>query len=258
MKIDDIIDKIEEFAPLSVSEEAIANGEFDNSGFLVGDSTEELTGVVVCIDVCFEAVELAKKNKCNLILSHHPFIYQPIGSVTGNDFKGRLLKILIQNDIAVYSSHLCMDMTVGGIDDTIADMCGIKVEKVSEELSFGGYGKFGKVEKTDFKSYVAKIKKVFDTVGVAENRNKVEKVVSFCGGGVSDTEVKFAIENGADVVISCDIPHHHTLELCENKINVIELSHGESELKALWKIIGSLNLETKLVLCQKDFRFIAK
>lgn len=254
MIIKEVTDKIEAFAPLSISQEAISLGEFDNSGFLIGEISKTISGIVVCIDVCHEAIELAVKNKCNLIVSHHPFIYHSINSVLEDDFKGKLIRRLIKNDIAVYSTHLCMDMAVGGIDDTFAEMCGIKRKKVFEKMTIGGYGKFGLVDKTDFQSYIGKLKEKFDEITFAKNNDTVERVVSFCGGGVDGDGVKFAVKNKADTVISCDIPHHYVLELSQNGINVINLSHGETELKALWEIIRSLNLETKLVLCEKDFR----
>lgn len=256
MIIKDIIDKIEEFAPLSISEEAISHGDFDNSGFLIGDFSKTINGIVVCIDVCHEAIDLAVKNKCNLILSHHPFIYHPINSVLEEDFKGKLIGKLIKKDIAVYSSHLCMDMAVGGIDDKFAEMCGIKVKKIYEKMTIGGYGKFGIVEKTDFNSYIANLKGKFETISFANSNNSIERVASFCGAGVDSDGIRFAVKNKADTVISCDISHHYVLELSQNGINVINLAHGETELKAMWEIIRKLNLDTKLVLCEKDFRLI--
>lgn len=256
MKIKEIVSKIENFAPLSVSHEAIANGSHDNSGFLIGNDETDLCGIVVCIDVCDDAINLALEKGCNLILSHHPFIYYPINNVSSDNYKGRLIQKLIKHDLSVYCSHLSMDLTVGGVDDVFAKMCEINVETVFEKMSYGGYGKFGSVEFDTFESYLKMLKTKFDVVNACENNQKIEKVASFCGAGLSPELVEQSIKNGASVVISCDIPNHFVVELSENGINVVNCQHGESELKAFWKIIESLNLDTKVVLCEKDFRLI--
>ncbi len=253
MKIKDFIDKIEEIAPLKVSYEAIANGAYDNSGFLVGDREVEFTGVVVCIDVCEEAIQMAKDNNCNLILSHHPFIYAPISNIVATDYKGRLINALIKNDLAVYSAHLSMDMTKNGIDETQSHMLGIAVENLFETTENGAYGRVGSVEKQDFSSYSQFVKSIYNfAMCLGENKN-VNKVASFCGSGVDSKAIAFAKRNGADVVVSADVPHHYAVEILENGMNLIQLSHGESELKAFEKILMSKDFNCKMVVCHKDF-----
>ena len=69
MKIKDIISELEQFAPLNYQE------EYDNSGLLVGNPNTEVKNVLLCIDSTEEVVEEAKKEKCNLIIAHHPIIF---------------------------------------------------------------------------------------------------------------------------------------------------------------------------------------
>ena len=263
MKIKEIIEKIEEFAPISISEDLKNSGHYDNSGLMLGDVEKEVTKVIICIDVCDFIVDMAIANNSNFIISHHPFIYMPIKSITNNDYKGQLIQKLIKNDITVYSAHLNFDYTKGGIDDEVANLLGISVKKVYDKRAHGGYGKFGSIKPMKLADYIEEIKKNFDVVKSTNENRIVETAVSFCGSGVDQDAVKFAIDNKADLVISCDIQHHFVVELAENGISVIGLSHGESELKAFVNIIRQEkllnykdNLSIQNLVFEKDFRLV--
>ena len=75
MKVKDIINIIEEFAPLNLQE------KWDNSGLLVNSNTET-DKVLCCLDVTKAAVDKAVKEKCGIIVSHHPVIFSSIKSRT--------------------------------------------------------------------------------------------------------------------------------------------------------------------------------
>ena len=245
MTIKEITNRIEEFAPLSISYDIIKNGGYDNSGLMIGSVEKEVTKTIICVDVCDFIVDMAIANGCNLIISHHPCIYAPIKNITNDNYRGKLIQKIIKHDITVYSAHLNLDMTCGGIDDEVARILGIKTELVYKKMNLGGYGKFGSVLPIKFNDYVSKIKSEFHSVISTKSTSLIKNIISFCGSGVDTGAVKFAIENKADVVVSCDIQHHFVVELMENGINVIGLSHGESELKAMTNIMRRENILKK-------------
>ena len=72
MKIIDIIETIEDFAPFHETE------EWDNSGWQVMIDDEESSKVLVALDVNDNTVEQAIQAGCNLIISHHPIFFSPI------------------------------------------------------------------------------------------------------------------------------------------------------------------------------------
>lgn len=262
MKIKEFVKKIEKIAPIEVSEAAINMGHYDNSGFLIGSRAKELTGVVVCVDVCNDAIDMCIENGLNLIWSHHPFIYTPIKNITTENMKGRLITRLIKNDISVYSSHLSMDLTYGGIDEKVAEFCKIHNPELYSDISTNDivvrYGRLGTLEEEQtFGEYIESLYEHFDVIHSWGDKNeKILTAVSFCGQGADNDSMNFAIEKGVDVFISCDIPHHIKMELIENGIKIIELQHGESELKAFWEIAKSLEKETSMKLCETDFKVI--
>ena len=66
MVIQDVIDHLEELAPLAYAE------DFDNVGLLVGNKNTKLTGVLITLDTLETVVDEAIDKKCNLIVSLHP------------------------------------------------------------------------------------------------------------------------------------------------------------------------------------------
>lgn len=255
MKFSEIIDKIEKVAPLSISYECIAEGDYDNSGLIVGDKDSEITGVVVAIDVSNEAIDLAIENNCNAIITHHPFIYYPIKEVTTNSYKGRQLIRLIQNGISLYCCHLNMDTTFGGIDDTVANICGITEPIKCFDHKTHSYGKLGEIKEQSTIEYINYLKTQFEYVHYLGNDQKViKRVMSCCGQGTRDDTLQFAIKNGADAYISCDLRHHEIMELYENGIVAINLSHGESEYKAFRRIIEKIQLGVPTYFGKLDYK----
>lgn len=256
MTINDVIEKIEQFAPLSISRELISKGSYDNSGFLIGDKNVEVDGAVIAIDLCNDAVDLALEEGCNLIITHHPFIYSPLSSVTEDDYKGRLVRRLIQNGISVYSSHLPSDMTKGGIDDLFAaEFKGTVKNKLLDEETYS-YGKISEIKPKTLGELVEELKEKFSFVHfVGETDKTVSRVATFCGKA-SGKDVSFAIKEKADLFVSCDIDHQHIVELKECGISVIELLHGESEFYYFKKIYEKLDIGIKKYVCETDFRLI--
>ena len=62
VKIADIIQKIEEFAPLALAE------DFDNCGLKIGNVKEEVSGILVTVDTDLSVIREAKEKGCNFIL----------------------------------------------------------------------------------------------------------------------------------------------------------------------------------------------
>lgn len=73
--IRDVIAVIEEAFPLHYQE------DYDNTGLQVGSVMRHCTGALLCVDVTPEIIVEAESKGCNLIISHHPLIFNPIKSI---------------------------------------------------------------------------------------------------------------------------------------------------------------------------------
>ncbi|QLE01706.1 Nif3-like dinuclear metal center hexameric protein [Galbibacter sp. BG1] len=116
MLIQEVINAIEEIAPLNYAE------DFDNVGLLVGDKNLEATGVLVCLDTLEEVVEEAIKKNCNLIVSFHPIIFGGLKKITGKNYVERVVLKAIKNNIAIYATHTALDNSIVGVNDKICEV----------------------------------------------------------------------------------------------------------------------------------------
>ena len=56
--------------------------DFDNAGFLVGRGDQQVTRVLVALDITPEVIREAAEKGCQLILAHHPVIWGKVGQIT--------------------------------------------------------------------------------------------------------------------------------------------------------------------------------
>lgn len=245
MQVHDLFEMLEEIAPVSLSDEYCAKfGAHDNSGILI-DCGGEVNGVLYSLDFSINAVIEAKKRGYNVIVTHHPAIYNGVYKLDiQNDPQAIAIEKCIKAGISVISMHLNFDCAENGIDYFLMRGLGGERCEIMDRLSVGGYGRAYEVEPVPFSSYVENVKKVFDSeriIAYGNNKKIVRSVASFCGAGCSESSVNFAISNGVDVFVSSDLQHHRITALLDRGINVIQIPHYTAEVYGFKKIIQKIN-----------------
>jgi dinuclear metal center YbgI/SA1388 family protein len=124
MRVKDILQSIEQLAPISLQE------DYDNSGVQVGDINRETTGVLLAIDITEYVIEEAISLGCNLIISHHPLAFRPFKSITGKNYVERCLLKAIKNDIVIYAAHTNLDNALQGVNYKLASMLELENVKI--------------------------------------------------------------------------------------------------------------------------------
>jgi len=122
MKIKDIAAAIEKIAPPKLAQ------DWDNVGLLIGDSQSDVKNILLTIDITKEVLSEAIKQKAKLIIAYHPVIWDSLRKVTADGPSGIVYK-LIRSGIAVYSIHTALDSAVGGVNDGLAEIIGIRDAK---------------------------------------------------------------------------------------------------------------------------------
>jgi len=129
MTIDKITKYIESWAPKGIA------WDRDNVGLQVGSSRQIAKNILLSLDVNDYVVEDAIKKKCNLIISHHPLLFNPIRKITSGDKTSDILVKLIKNDITVYSAHTNLDFTKDGVSFQLATKLGLNSIKFLKNIS---------------------------------------------------------------------------------------------------------------------------
>jgi dinuclear metal center YbgI/SA1388 family protein len=110
LKIQDIIFEIEAWAPPAIA------WDRDNVGLQIGNPEEAVTGVLAALEVTPDVIQEAMQKKCNLMITHHPLIFNPLKNLTNNTFTGKLALSIAQNKLNLYSAHTNLDFTQGGVN----------------------------------------------------------------------------------------------------------------------------------------------
>jgi len=124
MKVKEVLDVLEAWAPLAYAE------DFDNVGLLVGDRDMDVTGVLVTLDTLEVIVDEAIAKKSNLIISFHPIIFNGLKKITGATYVERVVLKAIQHNIAIYSMHTALDNSFEGVNAKICQVLSINHPKV--------------------------------------------------------------------------------------------------------------------------------
>ncbi|MFN3753759.1 Nif3-like dinuclear metal center hexameric protein [Flavobacterium sp.] len=124
MKIKEILNILEEMAPLAYAE------DFDNVGLLVGDANTEATGILVCHDALENVIDEAIRKKCNLVVCFHPIIFSGLKKITGKNYVERAVLKAIKNDIAIYAVHTALDNHKHGVNKIFSDALGLTNTKI--------------------------------------------------------------------------------------------------------------------------------
>ncbi|MFR9166021.1 MAG: Nif3-like dinuclear metal center hexameric protein [Dysgonomonas sp.] len=128
MKIREVLSTIEQFAPLALQE------NFDNSGLQVGDVNQEVSSILLCIDVTESVIEEAVVLGCNLIISHHPIAFKPFKSLTGRNYVERCIIKAIQNNIVLYAAHTNLDNAFDGINSYLAGLLNLQQTRILQPM----------------------------------------------------------------------------------------------------------------------------
>lgn len=224
MKCMDVMKKLEELSPLSYA------AGWDNVGLLAGNPEKEIGSVYVALDATDGVIEAAVAAGADMLLTHHPMIFSPLKRVRQDDFIGRRLIRLIQNDMCYYAMHTNFD--VMGMADAAADEMELQERQVLEvtyedEISKEGFGRYGSLPRSmTLAECAAQVKKSFgiDHVKVFGDLNG-ELLTAAIAPGSGKSMLNAALSVGVDVIITGDIDHHEGIDAVARGLSVIDAGH---------------------------------
>ncbi len=229
MKIKEVVDALERFAPLPLQE------GYDNSGLQIGLTEVEVSGALLCLDVTEEVVDEAIRKGCNMIVSHHPLIFRKLAHISGQTYIERCVIKAIKNDIVIVAMHTNIDSAFGGVNHKIAEKIGLSdVRFIGEEKQVddvnGGTGVIGRLsESMSSADFIQHLKQVFNADCVHTNGllNRPIETVAICGGAGSFL-LNEALRANADAFVTGEMSYHDYFGHTQD-IQIAVLGHYESE-----------------------------
>ena len=263
-----LVSTFEELWPLAGAE------SWDSPGLVSGNPGQNVSKVLLSVDLTLEVLAEAKAASCDLVLSHHPVLFKPVNTVSEISAKGSLLTQAISVGIAIYSAHTNADIVPDGVSHTLAKQLGLTGAKPlvasagsesrnsDKEIGHGRIGQLAEpIKLGDFARAIARVLPATASgVRVAGDYNQLVKTVAVCGGA-GDEFIPNAQELGADVYVTSDLRHHVAQEAREESIArkqpmaLIDVSHWASEWLWLNQAASQLKaLHPRLEVLVSDLR----
>jgi dinuclear metal center YbgI/SA1388 family protein len=244
MKAKEIVEFIENFAPKDLAIEG------DNVGLQVGDNLDkEVEKLGIALDPSLSVIKKAEEKGVEFLFTHHPLLKDPIKNFTGVIYKK--LKILMENDIILYSAHTNLDICKNGLNDALAELYNLKDV---QPLYDNGLGRVGVFEGS-FEEFLETTEKYLHKNPVVVKSKEVEdnfRLAVLSGYGLSQSSVKYVAER-AEVYLSGDLTHHSKILAEELGLVVVDATHYSTEVYGLKKFKEFLSLNLDLDVVSLDF-----
>ncbi|MCF7923676.1 MAG: Nif3-like dinuclear metal center hexameric protein [Candidatus Izimaplasma sp.] len=203
--------------------------EWDNVGIQVGTLNHKANKVLVSLDLTKAVVKEAINLKVDMILTHHPLMFQPMRKIIFDSPKGWIIKNLIKHNITVYSAHTNYDVAKGGMNDVLANRLNIKSPKlldIEDEI-----GRYGEIDEVDFSTFINIIKKTLDidNVKVIGREDKPIKTIGISGGSGSKHMYE-AKKVGCDVYLTGDVTYHSALDAIALGLTIVDIGHHAEKI----------------------------
>lgn len=222
-KINEIINALEEFAPLETQE------SWDNSGWQVRLQKKDIKKVMLCVTLTDDVLKQTLEKHCDMVISHHPIFFNQ------NGVEKPLIKEIIRNHIPVYALHTPFDIAKNGTTDLL-----MRAAEMDETEQLNKYTKVSEFD-TQLDELIQNLKSGLNLEQVRITNyapNKVVKKIAFCAG--SGTSFCDEVQNdGCDCFVTADLKYHTAVDFDGV---LIDVGHLESEKAALQTFKEKLNM----------------
>ena len=233
MIIKELIEFLNITAPFNTAE------SYDNVGLLTGNELDEIQGVCCCLDITRGIIDEAYSKKANVILSHHPVIFNGLKTIA----PWNPVTELIRRDIAAIAIHTNFDVAPNGVNENLVKLLDFKSVGLNKISRFeNGYGivcdiskPFNPRELAEYCKSRLHLKSVMYSRGSEDGNspNNIKRIAVCCGGGVDNDTMRYARDNHCDAIISGDIKHNFWIEAENCSMTLINAGHYGTEKGAV-------------------------
>ncbi len=226
MEIADVVAILEDAFPLHLA------AEWDNVGLQVGDPAADIDRIMVSLDITSEVVAEAREAGAELIVSHHPLVFDPLSSVLTDDVVGGMVADLLRAGISLYVAHTNLD-GAPGLSTGIALAQALEITPLGPLVQEDGavWGVLGETERattlSEFADFAQEALGSSSMRVVARGEPTVSKVALMPGAG--GDAVRPAAAAGADLLVCGDLKHHDALDALALDLAVIDAGHYATE-----------------------------
>lgn len=196
--VQQICDLLHAKAPFDTAE------EWDNSGLLVGDKAVAVSTVYVSLDITAQTVARAAAAGAQLMVSHHPVIFDPLKALPAT----HLVYQLVKQGIGALCVHTNLDKAVGGVNDQLALQLGLDDIRVAPD----GMSRIGQLSTPmTADGFSRHVSAALATAVRARVGTDTVRTVALCGGAGADLVLPLLSQ--ADAAVTGEVKHHQWLDI---------------------------------------------
>ena len=219
-----VYEAMQAIAPLELAE------HWDNPGLLV-DCGGQVHRVLAALDITPEVVAEAAAKQCEMIVSHHPVIFDPLKKIGPQDVPFQL----VQAGISAICMHTNLDAAEGGVNEVLAGIFGMR----DWEVFADGCGRVGEVEPITVPELARKAQAVLGgrcnrprsgpavQVKFADTGRTVKRLAVISGAGGSMFEDALAVR--ADCLLTGEANHHAAIDAVRLGLSLVAAGHYATE-----------------------------
>lgn len=217
-----IIDFLEKNYPSDICE------SFDKGkiGLQFGTKNKKIKKIMIALDGTLNVVNQAVREKVDLLLLHHPFMFNPLLSLDYDSPFGVKLKKILDNNINIFAMHTNFDVSANGMNDRLAEIiCLNKIKNPLGEYSNQSLIRVGEIDELTLAEYAYYIKEKLQEPSIrliGKLDKKIRKVSIIGGSGAYYIDQACRI---SDVLITGEVKHNQAIDVLEKGFAVIEVSH---------------------------------
>lgn len=204
---------------------------WDNVGLLV-DAGMPVSRVLTTLDITAAVVQEAVENNCQLIVSHHPVIFDPLKHISAGDVPA----LLIKNNISAICMHTNLDAAPGGVNDVLADL--LRIENRRDFAD--NCGRIGTLNVPTTAQQLAETcsRMLHTHCKFVEADHPVEKLAEVSGAGGS--YLQQAIDEGADCLVTGEAAHHIAILAKQKGVGLVVAGHWGTEHPVVFALTDAL------------------
>ena len=196
------------------------------------ENRSPIRGIAAAVDFSTRAIQGAVEKGANFLIVHHGMFWSGIGPFSGPSY--RTLRMLMENDIAVYSSHLPLDChpTLGN-NARLASELGLTVTGSFARFQdiFIGVSGESDIETASLISRAREFAKNYGDIrtSVVPSGRRTRKWGMCSGAGASAETLSEASIAGIDTLIVGEGPHWTAIHAEEHELAIIYAGHYATE-----------------------------
>lgn len=248
--VQDVMAVMEEAYPPDFAE------QWDHPGLVCGDPTAFVKHVCCAVDLTPATLDAALAEHAQMVITHHPVLFDSVHSVAANTPKGKLIHRAISAGCALFCAHTNADSANPGVNDALAEALGLTVTGPLIPHSPGnngdkhapGLGRIGTLTKPltlrEFTNVVAASlpRTVWGIRAAGDPQTRIETVAVCGGSGGSFLDV--VREAGVDCYVTSDLRHHPVDDFLQaGGTAVIDTAHAASEYPWLAQVAQLLHTQ---------------